>query len=223
MGLKENIEKVNYALKVIDDIKDEYFRVREAREKNPDDEAIVKRSEEIQDMLEPIITDTLEDLRKVSSFFMSFQKEMKDKYTRIILSDNEDGSDVSDEDVAKFQAVIENDEAYNHFINIELPKNLEELGMTKEEYAQLMANCEDLYADDYETVMDKVYRKAILEPDLESDESRHDFLEKVLQEMITEDFEKLNPAQDSPKETLCNTSFSEQLQTSDTGPNSDPS
>lgn len=186
MNLKEKIEKINRALKIIDDNYAEFQRTKQSEEHLEPDEWIHGKTRKMMDTIfEPAINDTIIELKEVVTFFHDFETEIKNNYIRKLLSDREDLSDVTEEDVRKFYAVIQNDEAYNNFINEVLPKNLSDY-LSQVEYDELKE--ETLTQSELlKTSLDDIFRKAVLEPDLDNPEARQAFFNRIVNEMIEED------------------------------------
>lgn len=190
MNLKDKIEKINKALKIIDDNMPEFQKVKQEEDHLHPDEWVHGKTRKMMDTIfEPAINDTLSELKEVVTFFQDFEAEIKNNYIRKLLSDREDLSDVTDEDVRKFYAIIQNDEAYNKFINEILPKNLSQY-MSKQEYDEMKE--ESLTQSELiKTSLDDIFRKAVLEPDLDNPEARQAFFNRIVNEMIEEDKSKL--------------------------------
>lgn len=191
MNLKDKIEKINNALKIIDDNMPEFQRVKKEEDHLEPNEWVHGKTRKMMDTIfEPAINDTLSELKEVVTFFQDFETEIKNNYIRKLLSDKEDLSDVTDEDVRKFYAIIQNDEAYNKFINEVLPKNLAGY-LSQSEYNELKE--ETLTQSELiKTSLDDIFRKAVLEPDLDNPEARQAFFNRIVNEMIEEDKSKLD-------------------------------
>lgn len=158
-----------------------------------------------------VVNEMLDSLIEVRNFLESNKDKLVDaakKHNEKFFSLDEDLSELSEEEQKhykelievhkvedKLQRILESEELSKVFFEEILPKNLEQdFGITREEY-------------------DKVIEES------DKNFNKEEFLQELFEKFLNE------PQQHVQEETpdLCSTSFSAQLETSDTGQKSDPS
>lgn len=187
MDFREKVARLNASLNKLYSYKDEFVRLREKEKDLPPEEWVKGETSAFVDKyLDPIIFDTLQDLKEVALFFCDLEKEIKNTYIKQILSDREDLSDVTDEEVEKYYNIIQDDRLYKIFLEEKIPEVLKEFGISHEDYDQIKNESEQ-EAEGIKTSLDDIFRKAILEPDLDNPEARQAFFNRIVNEMIEED------------------------------------
>lgn len=187
MDFRDKVARLNTSLNELYSYKDEFIRLREKEKDIPPEQWLQSETHAFAvKFIDPIINSTLQDLKEVALFFCDLEKEIKNTYIKQILSDRDDLSDVTDEEVEKYYNVIQDDRLYKIFLEEKIPEVLKEFGISREEYDQIKNESEQ-EAESIKTSLDDIFRKAVLEPDLDNPEARQAFFNRIVNEMIEED------------------------------------